>query len=152
MVTPFRLAAPFAAVAGDERRWANRTCTPSDCGGAAAKRRTAGKAFLSREEWRLCRQGKKVESRRCRTGAFTVPIALSRRPRAGHSDLCVTLTPGGRAPYDHSRAPTAFPASPGRYQEPADKIGSASCGERVCKKVSITWVAGSYRQQTAKRS
>src|SRR3546814_4627983 len=71
MVTPFRLAAPFTAFAGDERRRANRTCTPSDCGGAAAKRRTAGKAFLSREEWRLCRQGKKVESRRCRTGAFT---------------------------------------------------------------------------------
>src|SRR3546814_10973178 len=74
MVTPFRLAAPFAAFAGDERRRANRTCTPSDCGRAAATRRTAGKDFLSREEWRRCRQGKNVESSRFRTGTITHPI------------------------------------------------------------------------------
>src|SRR3546814_16666914 len=98
MVTPFRLAAPFAAFAGDERRRANRTYTPSDCGGAAAKRRTAGQAFLSREDWRLCRPGTKVESRRARPGAVTGSNAHQTRPRACHHDTRVPLTPPGRAP------------------------------------------------------
>src|SRR3546814_18860339 len=120
MVMLRRLAAPFAAFAGDERRRANRACTPSDSGVGRSKAEDSGRGFLvSRGMLAQPARGRKLKPAVAGPGRLPSRSPFQKAEGVGLSDLCVTLTPGGLPQRWTRHKPTAFPASPGRHQEPA---------------------------------
>jgi hypothetical protein len=68
VMSPFGLSepAPIAASMAIVRTGAIRRRSPSVARSASGGRQ--GRSFLSREEWRLVRQGKKVRTHRCVQG------------------------------------------------------------------------------------